>query len=125
MGGPSRGGLRETTREEVPGLYPFPFSLLFGGRLQFIARAGTADAPSTTFTLAATEASRPVTVVGVARPRGAVSDRAIFLTDAEAVVCQLVVSEGANVKVDTPNGLLLGLGANSVFGNIIKCLMTK
>jgi hypothetical protein len=24
-------GLRETLREEVPGLYPFPFSILFGG----------------------------------------------------------------------------------------------
>jgi hypothetical protein len=34
----SAAGLRETLREEVPGLYPFPFSLLFGGRLQFIAR---------------------------------------------------------------------------------------
>lgn len=34
----SAAGLRETTREEVPGLYAFPFSLLFGGRLQFIAR---------------------------------------------------------------------------------------
>ncbi|HEX9304373.1 MAG TPA: class I SAM-dependent methyltransferase [Thermoanaerobaculia bacterium] len=31
-------GLRETLREEVPGLYPFPFSILFGGRMQFIAR---------------------------------------------------------------------------------------
>jgi SAM-dependent methyltransferase len=34
----SAAGLRETLREEVPGLYPFPFSILFGGRLQFIAR---------------------------------------------------------------------------------------
>ena len=34
----SEAGLRETGRERVPGLYPFPFSLLFGGRLQFIAR---------------------------------------------------------------------------------------
>jgi SAM-dependent methyltransferase len=34
----SRAGLRETLREEVPGLYPFPFSILFGGKLQFIAR---------------------------------------------------------------------------------------
>jgi SAM-dependent methyltransferase len=31
-------GLRETERFEVPGLYPFPFSLLFGGRLHFVAR---------------------------------------------------------------------------------------
>ena len=31
-------GLRETTRGGVPGLYPFPFSLLFGGRLHFVAR---------------------------------------------------------------------------------------
>ena len=34
----SAAGLRETKREKVPGLYVFPFSLLFGGRLQFIAR---------------------------------------------------------------------------------------
>ena len=34
----SEAGLCETGRERVPGLYPFPFSLLFGGRLQFIAR---------------------------------------------------------------------------------------
>ena len=34
----SEAGLSETGRERVPGLYPFPFSLLFGGRLQFIAR---------------------------------------------------------------------------------------
>lgn len=34
----SAAGLRETLREEVPGLYPFPFSILFGGKLQFIAR---------------------------------------------------------------------------------------
>jgi SAM-dependent methyltransferase len=31
-------GLRETIRGDVPGLYPFPFSLLFGGRLHFVAR---------------------------------------------------------------------------------------
>jgi SAM-dependent methyltransferase len=31
-------GLRETTRGDVPGLYPFPFSLLFGGGLHFVAR---------------------------------------------------------------------------------------
>lgn len=31
-------GLRETTRGGMPGLYPFPFSLLFGGRLHFVAR---------------------------------------------------------------------------------------
>ncbi len=31
-------GLRETERDQVPGLYPLPFSLVFGGRLQFIAR---------------------------------------------------------------------------------------
>lgn len=34
----SAAGLRERLRGEVPGLYPFPFSILFGGRLQFIAR---------------------------------------------------------------------------------------
>ena len=34
----SAAGLRETRREPVPGLYPFPFSILFGGKLQFIAR---------------------------------------------------------------------------------------
>ena len=34
----SAAGLRETERRDVPGLYPFPFSMLFGGRLQFIAR---------------------------------------------------------------------------------------
>jgi SAM-dependent methyltransferase len=34
----SAAGLRETERSEVPGLYPFPFSLVFGGRLHFVAR---------------------------------------------------------------------------------------
>jgi SAM-dependent methyltransferase len=34
----SSAGLRETLREEVPGLYPFPFSAVFGGKLQFISR---------------------------------------------------------------------------------------
>ena len=34
----SAAGLRETERSGVPGLYPFPFSLLFGGRLHFVAR---------------------------------------------------------------------------------------
>jgi SAM-dependent methyltransferase len=31
-------GLKETLREEVPGLYPWPFSLVFGGHLHFVAR---------------------------------------------------------------------------------------
>jgi len=31
-------GLCETTRGDVPGLYPFPFSLLFGAGLHFVAR---------------------------------------------------------------------------------------
>jgi len=31
-------GLRETERGDVPALYAFPFSLLFGGRLHFVAR---------------------------------------------------------------------------------------
>ena len=31
-------GLRETSRGDMPGLYPFPFSLLFGGGLHFVAR---------------------------------------------------------------------------------------
>jgi SAM-dependent methyltransferase len=30
--------LLETSRGDVPGLYPFPFSLMFGGRLHFVAR---------------------------------------------------------------------------------------
>jgi SAM-dependent methyltransferase len=34
----SAADLRETERGDVPGLYPFPFSLVFGGRLHFIAR---------------------------------------------------------------------------------------
>jgi SAM-dependent methyltransferase len=34
----SAAGLRETERGDVPRLYPFPFSLLFGGRLHFVAR---------------------------------------------------------------------------------------
>jgi SAM-dependent methyltransferase len=34
----SAAGLHETERGGVPGLYPFPFSLLFGGRLHFVAR---------------------------------------------------------------------------------------
>ena len=39
----SAAGLRETERSEVPGLYPFPFSLVFGGRLQFVARLEPGD----------------------------------------------------------------------------------
>jgi SAM-dependent methyltransferase len=39
----SAAGLRETRHEEVPGLYPFPFSMLFGGKMQFIARLETRD----------------------------------------------------------------------------------
>ncbi len=34
----SAAGLRETERGDVPALYPFPFSLVFGGRLHFVAR---------------------------------------------------------------------------------------
>ena len=34
----SRAGLTETARNDVPGLYPFPFSLVFGRGLQFTAR---------------------------------------------------------------------------------------
>ena len=34
----SRAGLTETARDDVPGLYPFPFSLVFGRGLQFTAR---------------------------------------------------------------------------------------
>lgn len=36
--GVSRAGLTETARDGVPGLYPFPFSLLFGRGLHFVAR---------------------------------------------------------------------------------------
>ena len=34
----SASGLDEKAKRDVAGLYPFPFSMVFGGRLQFIAR---------------------------------------------------------------------------------------
>ncbi len=34
----SRAGLREASHRDVPGLYPFPFSLVFGRDLHFTAR---------------------------------------------------------------------------------------
>jgi hypothetical protein len=34
----AEAGLRETARQGVPGLYPFPFSLVFGGELHLVAR---------------------------------------------------------------------------------------
>ena len=34
----ARAGLTETARDDVPGLYPFPFSLAFGRGLHFAAR---------------------------------------------------------------------------------------
>ncbi len=42
-------GIAEASRAGVPGLYPFPFSLLFGRHLQFVARLerrSTTDAPT-------------------------------------------------------------------------------
>lgn len=39
-GAVASAGLREERRADVPGLYPFPFSALFGRGLHFVARLG-------------------------------------------------------------------------------------